>query len=51
MLIRMGGKLRDEDESASGQTGTGDHSSASPSGVRISRPGWPERWKRRVMLP
>jgi len=31
-----------------GCTGTG---AQVPSGVRISRPGWPGRWKRSVMLP
>lgn len=32
----------------SGQTGTDAHV---PSGVRISNPGCPGRWKRRVMVP
>lgn len=31
-----------------GCTGTG---AQVPSGERISRPGWPGRWKRSVMLP
>lgn len=52
MLIKIGGKAWDLGPVPDGQTGTGDHFSPPPSfASKISRPGWPGRWKRRVMLP
>lgn len=51
MLTRIGGD--GSDSVVGGKTGTGVHVEdvEGEDGERISRPGWPGRWKRRVREP